>query len=63
MIKLDFWYNDKIKDVDSIDIHFYSNSCYYAGNMFKNNKMIGDYTTNDSLEIEKTFSHLVINWG
>ncbi len=62
MINLDFWYNNKVSEVDAIDICFYPNGCYYAGNMYKNNKIIGDYTTKDSLEIEKTFSHLSINW-
>lgn len=62
MMNIDMWYGDSHKDADGIDICFYPNSGIYRGNIFKNGKFIGDYETNDSMEIEKAFPQLEINW-
>ena len=60
-MKIDFWNNENtLKDVMKIDCFFYPNNGYYAGNMYdKTGKMIGDYLTYNSLEIEKTFPGLI----
>ena len=62
MLNIDMWYNDKISEVDKITVAFYPNDAEYRGNIYKNNKCIGDYTCNDSIELEKAFSHLHFNW-
>lgn len=59
---LDFWYNDKITDVTKITFAFYDCDCVYRGNMFINDKCIGDFSTSDSLEIERTFSQFAFNY-
>lgn len=56
MIKFDFWYNDTKKDIVYIDCLFYPNTGEYRGNMYnKDLKIIGDYTTKNSSELEKMF--------
>lgn len=62
MINIDMWYNNQPSEADKIDIFFYDNDCEYRGNIYKDGKVIGDYTCNDSVELEKTFSHLHFNW-
>ena len=57
------WYGDSYKDADKIDIEFYPNSCEYRGNIYKDNKIIGDYSCGDSVELEKKFKQLQFNWG
>ena len=59
---VDMWYGDKISDVESIDIYFNDLSSQYAGNCYIKGKVVGDYNTYDSLEIEETFPQLNINW-
>ena len=59
-MNIDMWYGDDIKDVDEVTYTFYDRDCEYRGNLYKNGKMIGDYSTQDSTEIEKTFTWL--NW-
>lgn len=62
MIKIDMWNNDNYKEADKIDMFFYPNDGEYRGNIYKNNKCIGDYVCNDSIELEKSFSQLIFNW-
>lgn len=62
MIKINMWYGDNHTEADKIDITFYDNACEYRGNIYKNEKMIGDYVCNDFIELEKTFSQLHFNW-
>lgn len=56
IINIDMWYDDKI----SI---FFNDCNRYWGNIYKNGKAIGDYTSDNSTEIEDTFKQLCINWG
>lgn len=62
MINIDMWYGHKHTEADKIDVSFYPNDGEYRGNIYKNRKIIGDYTCNDSVELEKTFSQLNFNW-
>lgn len=62
MINIDMWYGDKPTEAEKIDITFYPNDGEYRGNIYKNGKAIGDYSCNDSVELEKTFNHLHFNW-
>jgi hypothetical protein len=59
---VDMWYNDKISDVDKITWGFYDLDCQYRGNMYINNKCVGDFSTPDSLAIQQTFPQLKIVW-
>ena len=49
-------------EADKIDVSFYPNDGEYRGNIYKNGKIIGDYSCNDSVELENTFSQLKFNW-
>lgn len=56
MIKFDFWHGESEKDIAAADCFFYPNSGHYAGNIYnKDGKAIGDFTSNDSVEIERRF--------
>ena len=63
MIKIDMWYNDKPTDADKIDVFFYDLDCEYRGNIYKAGEIIGDYVTDNSLELEKAFPQLIFNWN
>ena len=59
MINVDMWYGDNHKEADKIDITFYPNDGEYRGNIYKNGKIVGDYTCNVSQELEKNFPQLI----
>ena len=61
-IKIDMWYKDKPKEADKIDISFYPNDGEYRGNIYKDGKIVGDYSCNDSVLLERVFSQLKFNW-
>jgi len=52
---IDMWYGNKVEECDGIDVFFYPNGCIYRGNIYLKGKPIGDFSTTDSIEIEKTF--------
>jgi len=55
-MKTDFWYGNKKEDVKRVDCFFSDCDCVYRGNMYDGNgKAIGDYSTNDSCEVEEYF--------
>ena len=57
---MDFWYGFTKDDVKGVSLMFYPNEGEYRGNLYdKNGKVIGDFTTDDSLEIEKVFDDIV----
>lgn len=62
MINIDMWYEDNYKEADKIDISFYPNDGEYRGNIYINEKIVGDYTCDNSLELEKAFPQLTFNW-
>lgn len=62
-INIDMWHGDKPEDADRISVSFSDMDCEYRGNIYKNGKAIGDYSANDSLEIQKAFPQLVFNWN
>lgn len=62
MINIDMWYEDDHRKADKIDIAFYPNDGEYRGNIYKDGKIVGDYTCDSSLELEKSFSQLTFNW-
>ena len=62
MVNIDMWYEDKIQDTTKIDIIFYDNCGEYRGNIYIDDKIVGDYSTKNSCELEKVFSHLNFRW-
>lgn len=61
MINIDMWYADDHKEADKIDIFFYPNDGEYRGNIYKNGKIVGDYTCKNSVKLEKSFPQLTFN--
>lgn len=59
MFKIDYWYKDgrkARKEIAFVDCFFYPNEGLYRGNLFNSNKKaIGDFTSDNSAEIEKHF--------
>ena len=66
MININMWHGGNHKETDKIDIMidiiFYPNDGEYRGNIYKDEKIVGDYTCNDSVELEKAFPQLTFNW-
>lgn len=58
MIKIDMWYGNKVEDVDQITVSFYDLDCVYRGNLYKKGKIIGDYSCDDSVELQKRFPQI-----
>ena len=61
MINIDMWYENKIEEVTKIDINFYSESGEYRGNIYIDDKIVGDYSTKEYKALENTFKQLVFN--
>ena len=61
MINIDMWYGNNIAEVTKIDIGFYDNSGEYRGNIYIDNKTVGDYSTKEYKALENTFKQLVFN--
>lgn len=59
---IDMWYEDKKEEAEKIDICFYPGDGY-RGNIYKNDRIIGDYWCNDSVLLEKLFPQFVFNWN
>lgn len=61
MIKIDMWYKDKFKPKKyGANAYFNDLSCTYCGWIYnENNKIIGNYTASNSIEIENNFQ---IEW-
>ena len=55
---IDMWYGDKPEQVTRLDCFFSDLDMVTRGNLYIGNKMVGDYTTDDSTEIEKYFPQL-----
>lgn len=57
-MKIDIWNKDEYtgEDIAGADCCFYPNDGIYRGNLYNAaGRMIGDYTSKDSVEIEKRF--------
>ena len=62
MINIDMWYNDDYKKANKIDITFYPNNSEYRGNIYIDNKIVGDYVCDNSIELEHKFKQLTFKW-
>ena len=53
-MKIDLWYEGET--IAAATVTFYPNNCEYRGNLYnKHGRIIGDFTSKDSVEIEKRF--------
>lgn len=59
---IDFYEGGNVAEVDKITVFWSDTFLNYWGYMYKQNELLGDFSTPDCLEVEKTFSHLKINW-
>jgi len=56
MIKMDLWNDNKPEEVAGASATFYPNAGEYRGNLYnRNGNIIGDYTADNSAEIEDRF--------
>lgn len=60
MLKIDMWYGDKLSDVDNIDGSWSDLDLIYRGNLYKNNRIIGDYSCKDITELFDGLSSLAV---
>ncbi|SCH15656.1 Uncharacterised protein [uncultured Clostridium sp.] len=61
-VQVDMWYGNVKEEADGISVTFYPNSGEYRGNIYKDGKIIGDYTCKSSVELEDAFPQLEFNW-
>ena len=56
-IDIDMWYGDKFdQQRHRIDVFFSDIDCEYRGNIYdENGRIIGDYSTTDSVMLQKKF--------
>lgn len=59
-MRIDFWYDER--EIAFADCTFYPNEGIYRGNVYNSKgKPIGDYSSNDSVAIEKMFPGIFWN--
>lgn len=58
MLKVDMWYGDSVRNVDRVDVFFYPEVGQYRGNLYMNGKAVGDFYSNDSVEVERRFRRI-----
>ena len=63
MVNIDMWYGNKASEADNIFISFNGYTGLYVGWIYKDKKIIGDFSTPDSIALEKAFPQLVFNWN
>lgn len=53
---IDYWYGHSKKDIAFVSVSFSDLDCVYRGNVYDiNRKCIGDFSSNDSIKVEKAF--------
>ncbi len=57
-MSIDMWYGDDVKAADGITVYFNDLECTYSGNIYRDGEAIGDFTADNSVEIEKRFKGL-----
>ena len=58
MINIDTWHSHKPEEVTGIDWSFSDLDFVYRGNLYKDEKMIGDYEADTMQEVKKAFPQL-----
>lgn len=54
-MNFDFWYGNTLSEITNATVTFYPNESVYRGNMYINGKCVGDFSSKDSVKIEKIF--------
>ncbi len=57
-IFIDLWCGDTIGECSDLTYSFSDCDCVYRGNIIKDGRFVGDYTTCDFREIEKLYSRM-----
>lgn len=55
MINIDMWHKNNQEEITGIDWSFSDLDCVYRGNLYKSDKMIGDYTADTMQEVQEAF--------
>ena len=58
MLRIDRWYPFRLYDVDRVDVFFYPEAGQYRGNLYINGQAVGDYYSDNSVEVEQKFQHI-----
>lgn len=58
MLKIDRWYPFSLYDVDRVDVFFYPESGQYRGNLYIGGRAVGDYYSDNSVEVEQKFQRI-----
>lgn len=58
MISIDMWYKNNPKEINGIDWSFSDLDCAYHGNVYKDRKTIGDFTSDTMQEVQEAFPQL-----
>lgn len=54
-VTIDMWYDDDVSKVDNMDVSFSDADSVYRGNLYINDKVVGDFSTSDSVALAKVF--------
>ena len=54
------WYGDELSDVDKVDSFWSDLDLIYRGNLYKNNRIIGDYSCKNITELFDKLSSLAV---
>lgn len=60
MLKIDMWYGDKLSDVNKVKGSWSDIDLIYRGFLYKNKRIIGDYSCNDISELYKKLDSLAV---
>lgn len=52
---IDMWYGDKVSDCTRITQSFNDITCKTCGWLIKGDKIVGDYSSDDSVEVQEYF--------
>lgn len=58
MIKVDMWYKDKVENVNGFNIMFNDINCFYSGNFYIDNKIVGDFYAETIQDLKEKVPHL-----
>ena len=61
MMKTDMWYGFSFDKVTGADCYFFSDDGKYRGNLYRGHEIIGDFSGDDSVEIERAFKAIGID--
>lgn len=54
--QINLWYGNKPSEIDNLDISWSDNRLAYVGNLYIKGKPVGDFTTENTKQVEEWFS-------